>query len=640
MNEDKDMNRDFENENENLRENHRGRSRRKGASGAGSGYTGTRVSRMAAEGPAYEGTVQGHKDWAGSRLHTGRPGKDPDKKKDSHRRDKKPSWRPLIIVLIILEIFIMLGIGAVRYVKQMESLVRRDESVNMENMTNSNLTNDEYIQTMQGYWTIALFGVDSRNGSLGKGNNSDVNIICNVNMDTGEIKLVSVYRDTYLNIDNHGSYNKINQAYLQGGADQAIQALNRNLDLQMDDYATFNWKAVVDAINILGGVDIELSKAEFYYINAYITETVKATGVGSHQLTHAGMNHLDGVQAVAYARLRYMDTDFARTERQRKVIQLAFDKLKAADFATINNVMETVLGQIETSVTLDDLIPAAKNITKYHISETTGFPQARTDANMGRKGACVIPATLTSNVTSLHEFLFGETGYEPSDQVKEISAKISSDSGRYQEATPIESVGTDGGYIPKPTEAAQEDSEETTAQETKEGETLPGHTLEDGLIDGEYPWDLELETDEDGNYLDPPEYDYPIDGSQLHPGMGETLEGDDSTGPGVSTETGASLRPVRPGQTQEAETSGSSGIMSNGPTDIPSEDELTGPGVSPGGSSTSGTAPAQSSPETSASSGFVSPIGQTTAASPNPLSQPAENSQSGPQSVIVGPAGN
>ena len=128
---------------------------------------------------------------------------------------------------------------------------------------------------------------------------SDVIIICNINQETGEIKLVSLFRDTYLNVDDKNGYNKINQAYFRGGPKQAVEALNRNLDLEIDDYATFNWKAVADAINILGGVDVELSKAEFYYINAYITETVNSTGVGSYQLKSAGPNHLDGIQAVA-----------------------------------------------------------------------------------------------------------------------------------------------------------------------------------------------------------------------------------------------------------------------------------------------------------------------------------------------------
>ena len=112
-------------------------------------------------------------------------------------------------------------------------------------------------------------------------------MICSVDLESGEIKLVSVFRDTYLNISDRNTYNKINAAYAIGGPEQAVAALNKNLDLNITQYATFNWKAVADAINILGGVDIELSENERSWINAYITETVKETGIGSHQIQKA-----------------------------------------------------------------------------------------------------------------------------------------------------------------------------------------------------------------------------------------------------------------------------------------------------------------------------------------------------------------
>ena len=440
-------------------------------------------------------------------------------------------WRKVMIGVIVVELlFLALLFLVIVPVKKKLNSIQRNPNINMAEMTNPNLSYEK-VESMKGFWTVALFGVDSRNNSLGKGNNADVNIICNINQDSGEIKLVSVFRDSYLNIDEEGSYNKINQAYFKGGPDQAVKALNRNLDLEIDDYAVFNWKAVIDAINILGGVDIELSKAEFYYINAFITETVQATGVGSVQLTHAGMNHMDGVQAVAYARLRKMDTDFARTERQRKVIQLAFDKLKKADFAVVNNVMEVVLGQIESSVDLNDLIPLAKTVTKFYIGETTGFPQARGDLNMGKKGDCVIPQTLESNVVLLHQFLFGDDNYEPSEMVKKISSKIAADSGLYKEGKPIDHVGTDGGYIPKPTQAPKA----TTAAETEEEneEKTTAFETEPGIIDGEFPDGLELETDEFGNVIDPPEDEDPRypGGTGTYPGGGSGSYPGGGTGP-------------------------------------------------------------------------------------------------------------
>ena len=457
--------------------------------------------------------------------------------------------RKMIIVFIILEIIFLLGTGLYRYAQNKISLIQPSQFKPAQ-VTNPNIPQGK-VEEMEGYWTIALFGVDSRNNSVGKGNNADVIIICNIDQGSGEIKLVSVFRDTYLSVSDNGLYNKINQAYFLGGPKQAVEALNRNLDLQIDDFATFNWKAVVDAVNILGGVDVELSKAEFYYINAYITETVEATGVGSYQLKQAGLNHLDGVQAVAYARLRKMDTDFARTERQREIIDLCFQKLKKSDFAVVNNVMEAVFPQILSSVTIDDIIPAAKNLTKYTIADTMGFPAARSDANMGKKGACVIPQTLESNVTLLHQFLFGDENYQPSDMVKKISAKISADTGMYNEGKPIDHVGTDGGYIPKPTQATE------ATEETKENESESSTSeTDESIIDGET--DLEIETDEFVNEVDPPEDDNGIFGlpgessgsGTVHPGRpgesssgsmfpgAETSEGDRTTGPGAITYPG------------------------------------------------------------------------------------------------------
>ena len=278
-------------------------------------------------------------------------------------------------------------------------------------------------ELMEGYWTVAVFGVDARDGTLDKGTRSDMQMLFNVNLGTGEIKGVSVYRDTYLKINENGRYDKINEAYFYGGPAQALTALRDNLDLTIDDYASFSWKAVADSINILGGIDVNVSHKEFRIINGFITETVKATGVGSHHLKKEGPNHLDGIQAVAYARLRKMDTDFKRTERQRTVLNLVLDKAKKADIATLNQLVHTVLPQISTSVGIKDVLPLVKNIKRFHLTETEGFPTKIKGARI-RGRDCVIPADLESNVKRLHEFLFDETDYEPSSFVQEISRQI------------------------------------------------------------------------------------------------------------------------------------------------------------------------------------------------------------------------
>ena len=280
------------------------------------------------------------------------------------------------------------------------------------------------------YWTVAVFGVDSRDGNLGAGALSDVIMLASINRKTGDVNLTSVYRDTYLQIDDEGKYHKINEAYFKGGPKQAIATLNRNFDLDIDDYMTFNWKAVAEGLNVLGGVDLDISDKEFAYINAFITETVQGTGLGSVQLEHSGMNHLDGVQAVAYARLRLMDTDFNRTARQRKVLELAMQKAKAASKKTLVATAMTVMPDIQTSIGADDILDIAKTVKKYNIQNAVGFPFSRDTTNVGKMNV-VVPATLVSNVAQLHPFLYGDdaAGFTPSAKVQEISAHIQKKTG-------------------------------------------------------------------------------------------------------------------------------------------------------------------------------------------------------------------
>ena len=298
------------------------------------------------------------------------------------------------------------------------------------------------------YWTVAVFGLDSRDGNKEAGALSDVIMLASVNKRSGEVKLSSVFRDSYLQIDEEGTYHKINEAYFKGGHKQAVEALERNLDIKIDDYVSFNWSAVAKGISALGGVDIELSDAEFFYINAFITETVESTGIPSVHLEHAGMNHLDGIQAVAYGRLRLMDTDFNRTARQRKVLSLAFDKAKKAGPVKLMQVASLVLPELSTSLDMGDITNLATQLDRYHIGESRGFPFARTTMKI-KKMDVVIPATLSSNVTELHSYLYGKESYVPSAKVEEISAHIAKVSGISSPMENAEEAGTGGGSIRK-----------------------------------------------------------------------------------------------------------------------------------------------------------------------------------------------
>ena len=293
------------------------------------------------------------------------------------------------------------------------------------------IVNEDIIsESIGGYTNIALFGVDTRTaGNLGKGNHSDTIIIASINNETKEIKLVSVYRDTYLN-QSDDTYNKATQAYYKGGPEQAINMLNMNLDLDITEYVTVDFAALTSTIDALGGITIDVTEAEIDHLNNYTVETSKVTGVKTEKLTHTGEQLLDGVQATSYARIRYTaGDDYKRTERQRLVISKIMEKAKTADLATLNKIIDDVFPQVSTSISLTQILGLAKDAMSYELGETAGFPFNKTPMEVGSKGSCVIPNGLDGNVTLLHEFLFQESGYEPTDTVQKISAKISNDTG-------------------------------------------------------------------------------------------------------------------------------------------------------------------------------------------------------------------
>ena len=417
------------------------------------------------------------------------------------RDKKKKARRTRIITMVIVELLTLVCIFGFGFVYRYMHMTA-DVAFDVSKVRNDNIDISQK-QKMSGYWTVAVFGVDSRNGDVGKGANADVQIIANVNMGTGDITLTSVYRDTYLNLGKGDRYSKSNAAYAEGGPEQAVAMLNKNLDLDIENYVTFNWKAVADVIDLLGGVDIDVSKAAFYYMNAYIHETCLKSGISAQNpaamyIKNAGPQHLNGVQAVAYARLRYMDSDFERTKRQREVISQCLDLAKKTDLATLTKIIDTVLPQVAFNIDTADIIELAKGISRYNIRESVGFPKDLKDQMMGKKGACVIPATLESNVVWLHSILFADENYSVSDAVKRYSQKISDDSGYY--ASHKESEESDKKF----TKSGEDEIEKTKAETDADGNTIKKQkTDKDGYLikgtdaDGKYIY----ETDADGNKI-------------------------------------------------------------------------------------------------------------------------------------------
>lgn len=292
---------------------------------------------------------------------------------------------------------------------------------------------------MKGYTTIGLIGLDGRDGELKTGARSDTMIIASINNDTKKVKLVSVYRDTYLRIgedsEGNGQYNKANAAYAKGGPEQFLSMLNTNLDLNVTDFVSVDFQAVAEAVELLGGIDVELKEEEVVHLNNYCVETSKVTGMDYTPLEEkAGVHHLNGVQTVSYARIRYTSgNDFRRAARQREVIYKIVEKAKNSDIATLSKILDKVFPKVYTSFTKAEILQMGMSMMSYDIEDQTGFPfdhlyGERVKDAMGGLDV-VLPVTLESNVIKLHEFLYPEDSYPPSDEVKAYSQRIVDKSG-------------------------------------------------------------------------------------------------------------------------------------------------------------------------------------------------------------------
>ena len=374
------------------------------------------------------------------------------------RRRKKKKNKTVKIVLFVIEFLVLIGLLGVLYMVLKTDQIQQVE-IDTEGSTEEEVLqiNDELDQmqtqasesgeewNMSGYKTVALFGVDARNNSLGKGNRADTMIIASINEETGDVRLCSVYRDTYINLGND-TYNKANAAYAQGGPEQAIQMLNTSLDLDITDYGTVNFNALIDALDALGGVDIDVKESEIIHLNNYQISMVgkedglnefgekaytATPGVDYTPVTSSGMQHLNGLQATAYCRIRYVGNDFERTERQRKVIEAAVGKIKSANPATLNSLIDSIFPKVMTSLTTTELIGYAADAAKYQIADSSGFPFEQETGTMGKAGSCVVATDFANNVKELHTFLYGEDSYTPTARVQEISGRIASDRATY-----------------------------------------------------------------------------------------------------------------------------------------------------------------------------------------------------------------
>ena len=353
-------------------------------------------------------------------------------RKGSSGRKKKPRKKRgffgillrLIAILLLIAV-IMAGILAYRVKDVLQ--MQRVNSVNLEEVLQNNINNRvRNDMTMEGYMNIALFGVDSRSGDLLDGDNrSDTIMIASINKKTGEISLVSVYRDTILDVGD-GYYTKANTAYALGGPEQAIIMLNRNLDLNILDFVTVGFEGLAHTIDALGGIELEIDEEEREYLNQYVHDMHIELGTDETPVEESGLVNLTGIQATAYSRIRYTaGDDFRRAERQRIVLEKTLEKAKTASPTTLVDVANNVVGDMATSLSSKEIVNLILMASKLDLKDTGGLPREeyREFADI-EAGSAVMPSTLEKNVEWLHMFLFGVESYTASEEVKERSSWI------------------------------------------------------------------------------------------------------------------------------------------------------------------------------------------------------------------------
>lgn len=364
------------------------------------------------------------------------------------RKYKKMRRRKIIFGIEITVLLILSGILFVyAWINRSMDKMNQDTLDSSQIQINSEVKANTDLSQMSGTQVIVLVGVDARGvegSELAESMNSDTIILCCIDHDKQEIRMVSIMRDTWMNMakytDEYYEFDKANSAYNRGGPESMLSMLNTNLDFALTDYVTVNFKALADAIDVLGGLDIEMTNAECVHANNYNREVSEAQGVEYEAIPYdedlgddySEVRHVSGALATSYARIRYDGGDDAkRTSRQRIVINLMVQKLKQNP-TKIPEILDKVMGNVSTSLTKNEILELGMHAVTYTMGTSYAYPfQLCYGENVVNALGedVVIPVTLEFNVRELHEYLYPGLSYEPSAAVTEYSDYIARKSG-------------------------------------------------------------------------------------------------------------------------------------------------------------------------------------------------------------------
>lgn len=342
----------------------------------------------------------------------------------------KKKRRGLKIALIVV-LILVLGIGGV-IAAGLTAIKSTLDNVGRVELDPDAIGIDPQVDAeLSNYRNIAILGVDARDMSSDEDVRSDAIVIASINKETNEIKLFSVYRDTMLDMGDDIGLDKITHAYAYGGPSQVLYVLNKNLDLNIKEVVVVNWKSVADTVDALGGLDIEIQESEIDEMNKYIEDTYNTIGGSNEKISSPGMQTLNGNQAVTYARIRKdaATGDFRRNERMKIVVKATFEKAKTMKISSLKKISKEILPEIKTNMSSADMMGMVLKLTSYEMTDSVGWPYDHDDWDSDVYYN--IPVTLDSNVTQLHEDFFAQDGYEPTQDVLDISEWISAVTGYY-----------------------------------------------------------------------------------------------------------------------------------------------------------------------------------------------------------------
>ena len=367
------------------------------------------------------------------------------KRKKMTRRQRRKRKLILFIVEVLVILILLAALFVIIKLNKLNNTGDLDEdklNINIDAKTQ---------ELLDGYTNIALFGIDNRSTGKYESGNSDCIMIASINNDTKEVRLISVYRDSFLAVDDDDNLRKLNAAYAKGGPTGAVAALNKNLDLDIKEYVAVDFNAVMEVVDALGGIELDISSKEAETMKIYINEMNEVMGTNGTAVSGPGLQTVNGIQALAYCRDRYSGgDDYGRTERQRTVISKIVEKAKAASLPTLNKVIDKLFPDISTSLSSPEILGLAAGIKDYELADTQGWPFQLTTERMGGKlGDVVVPTDLETNVNLLHQYLFDVEDYETTQTVKNISKSVFNASGK----TALDTVRDTNPFTAEDTEA-------------------------------------------------------------------------------------------------------------------------------------------------------------------------------------------